>query len=61
MCKVSAPIITAVVPDPGTPRVSMGTRAPQQEAPIAVSGAAKPRLSPLPKVPLAPAMRFSVM
>ncbi|MOA13235.1 hypothetical protein D3C78_1332750 [compost metagenome] len=59
--KVSAPIITAVVPDPGTPRVSMGTRAPQQEAPIAVSGAAKPRLSPLPKVPLAPAMRFSVM
>ncbi len=57
----SAPIITAVVPEPGTPRVSIGTSAPQAEAPIAVSGAARPRMSPWPNVPLAPAMRFSVM
>ncbi|MCY1460024.1 hypothetical protein D9M71_775450 [compost metagenome] len=61
MYRVSAPNITAVVPEPGTPRVSIGTRAPQQEAPMAVSGAARPRASPLPKLPLAPAMRFSVM
>ncbi|MNN77442.1 hypothetical protein D3C81_1939040 [compost metagenome] len=59
--RVSAPIITAVVPEPGTPRVSIGTRAPQQDAPMAVSGAARPRASPLPNLPLAPAMRFSVM
>ncbi|MNL70960.1 hypothetical protein D3C87_1960380 [compost metagenome] len=56
-----APIITAVVPEPGTPRVSIGTSAPQAAPPIAVSGAARPRMSPWPKVPLAPAMRFSVM
>ncbi|MNW10189.1 hypothetical protein D3C71_2073490 [compost metagenome] len=57
----SAPIITAVVPDPGTPSVSIGTIAPQAAAPIAVSGAARPRLSPWPNLPSAPAMRFSVI
>ncbi|MCY1245344.1 hypothetical protein D9M72_584900 [compost metagenome] len=57
----SAPIITAVVPEPGTPRVSIGTSAPQASAPMAVSGAARPRLSPWPNLPLGPAMRFSVM
>src|SRR3546814_8848150 len=40
----SAPIITAVVPEPGTPRVSIGTNAPQAAPPTAVSGAARPRL-----------------
>ncbi|MNJ46447.1 hypothetical protein D3C77_415760 [compost metagenome] len=59
--RVRAPIITAVVPEPGTPRVSIGTRAPQQEAPMAVSGAARPRLSPWPNLLLAPASFFSVM
>ncbi|MCY1426129.1 hypothetical protein D9M71_419410 [compost metagenome] len=59
--RVKAPIITAVVPEPGTPRVSIGTRAPQHAAPMAVSGAARPRLSPWPNLPLAPATRFSVM
>ncbi|MNP61491.1 hypothetical protein D3C76_1566870 [compost metagenome] len=56
-----APIITAVVPEPGTPSVSIGTRAPQAAPPMAVSGAARPRLSPWPNLPLAPARRFSVM
>src|SRR5690606_41354696 len=38
---VSAPSITAVVPEPGTPRVSIGTMEPQAEALLAVSGAAR--------------------
>jgi hypothetical protein len=59
--RVRAPIITAVVPEPGTPRVSIGTMAPQAEAPMAVSGAARPRMSPLPNSPLAPASFFSVI
>ncbi len=58
---VSAPIITAVVPEPGTPRVSMGISEPQAEALFAASGAARPRRSPSPKRPLSPAMRFSLM
>ncbi len=58
---VSAPIITAVVPEPGTPRVSMGISEPQAEALLAASGAARPRRSPSPKRPLSPAMRFSLM
>ena len=51
---VSAPIITAVVPDPGTPSVSMGIKEPQAEALLAASGAATPRISPLPKLSLLP-------
>src|ERR1700712_5412126 len=50
----SAPIITAVVPEPGTPRVSIGTSAPQAEAPMAVSGAARPRFLALAEVPAGP-------
>src|SRR5690606_28121588 len=46
---VSAPIITAVVPEPGIPNVSIGTMEPHAEALLAVSGAARPRRSPLPK------------
>ncbi|MOA39248.1 hypothetical protein D3C78_1610110 [compost metagenome] len=59
--RLSAPIITAVVPEPGTPRVSIGTSAPQAEAPMAVSGAARPRMSPWPNLPLSPAYFFSVI
>ncbi|MNG19154.1 hypothetical protein D3C84_1032860 [compost metagenome] len=61
MYRLSAPIITAVVPEPGTPRVSMGISEPQAEALLAASGAATPRRSPLPNVPELPAMRFSLM
>ena len=57
----SAPIITAVVPEPGTPRVSMGISEPQAEALLAASGAARPRRSPSPNLPELPARRFSVM
>ena len=58
---VSAPIITAVVPEPGTPSVSIGMNEPQAEALLAASGAATPRMSPLPKVSLLPLIFFSVM
>lgn len=51
---VSAPIITAVVPEPGTPSVSIGMKEPQAEALFAASGAATPRISPLPKLSLLP-------
>ncbi|MNY21489.1 hypothetical protein D3C86_1550400 [compost metagenome] len=61
MYRLRAPIITAVVPEPGTPRVSMGIIEPQAEALLAASGAARPRRSPSPKRPLAPARRFSFM
>jgi hypothetical protein len=44
----SAPTITAVVPEPGTPSVSIGTKLPSAEALLAASGAATPRMSPLP-------------
>ena len=57
---VSAPIITAVVPEPGTPSVSIGMNEALADALLAASGAATPRMSPSPKVPLAPAMRFSI-
>ncbi|MCY1522811.1 hypothetical protein D9M68_576810 [compost metagenome] len=59
--RVRAPIITAVVPEPGTPRVSIGISEPQAEALLAASGAATPRRSPSPKRPELPAMRFSLM
>ena len=44
----SAPSITAVVPLPGIPRVSMGTNEPEQAALFAVSGADNPFTLPLP-------------
>ncbi len=58
---VSAPIITAVVPEPGTPSVSIGMKEPQAEALFAASGAATPRISPLPKLSLLPLSFFSVI
>jgi hypothetical protein len=57
---VSAPIITAVVPEPGTPRVSIGTNERLAEALLAASGAATPRMSPLPNWWSLPAMRRSI-
>ena len=42
--------MTAVVPLPGTPSVSIGTSAPPAAALLPASGAATPRGSPLPKV-----------
>ena len=41
---------TAVVPDPGTPKASIGTKAPPAAALFPASGAATPLSSPLPKV-----------
>ena len=55
-----APTITAVVPKPGTPSVSMGTKEPAADALLAASGAATPRMSPCPKWPSAPVKRFSI-
>ena len=43
-----APSMTAVVPDPGMPRVIIGMRAPTLEALLAASGAARPSIAPLP-------------
>ncbi len=37
-----------MVPDPGMPSVSSGTKEPVQAALLAVSGAARPRTLPLP-------------
>ena len=44
-----APSMTAVVPEPGTPSVSRGTIAPPLAALFAVSGAATPSMTPVPK------------
>ncbi len=52
---------TAVVPDPGTPRVSIGTNAPPAAALLPASGAAIPRGSPLPKPDLSRAEDFSII
>src|SRR3546814_12594604 len=60
--RVSAPIITAVVPEPGTPSVSMGTNEPIADDVAAASGATRQRMSPLPNLALgsfASQMRFS--
>ena len=46
------PNITAVVPEPGIPKVSSGTKDPVQAALLAVSGAARPFIEPLPKLSL---------
>ena len=45
---ISAPSRIAVVPDPGMPSVSSGTKDPVQAALLAVSGAASPLTEPLP-------------
>ncbi len=57
----NAPIITAVVPEPGTPSVNMGTNEPQAAALFALSGAASPRKSPLPNLLLSFAIFRSVV
>ena len=41
---------TAVVPEPGTPKVNIGTSAPPAAALFPASGAATPLISPVPKV-----------
>ena len=46
---ITAPKITAVVPDPGTPIVSNGINAPTEAALLEASGAATPSICPLPK------------
>ena len=48
-CMMKAAKRTAVVPEPGTPKVNMGTKAPQVAALFAASGAAIPSTAPLPK------------
>ena len=45
---MKAPKSTAVVPEPGIPKVSNGTKEPVLAALFAVSGAAKPLIEPLP-------------
>jgi len=54
--KVKAPSITAVVREPGTPKVSIGINEPQADALFAASGAAIPRKSPSPNFILLPAI-----
>ena len=56
----SAPRRIAVVPEPGMPSVSIGTIAPPAAALLAASGAASPRISPVPKVCSLSEIRFSV-
>ena len=50
---------TAVVPEPGTPNVSMGTNAPPAAALFPASGAAIPRGSPFPNWDLSELDDFS--
>jgi len=45
---ISAPSMTAVVPEPGMPSVSSGTIAPAAQELFAASGAASPSMAPLP-------------
>lgn len=45
---ISAPIMMAVAPEPGTPKVSIGTMAPMEAALLAHSGAATPSITPVP-------------
>ena len=45
---MNAPNSTAVVPEPGIPRVSKGTKEPVLEALFAVSGADSPLIEPFP-------------
>ena len=50
---------TAVVPEPGTPNVNIGTKAPPAAALFPASGATIPRGSPFPKRLLSLASAFS--
>ena len=50
---------TAVVPLPGTPKVNIGTKAPDAAPLLPASGAAIPLGSPSPKCPLSPTIFFS--
>ena len=45
---INPPSITAVVSLPGTPRISRGINEPTEAELLADSGAATPRISPLP-------------
>ena len=45
---MSPPSITAVVAEPGMPRVSIGTKAAEEAALFADSGAATPSMAPRP-------------
>ncbi|MNC90507.1 hypothetical protein D3C83_66130 [compost metagenome] len=45
---MSAPSMTAVVPEPGMPRANMGTMAPADAALLAASGAATASMMPVP-------------
>ncbi len=56
---ISSASRTAVVPEPGTPSVSIGTSAPPAAALFPASGAATPRGTPVPKPPFSPAIDFS--
>src|SRR5210317_2041194 len=52
---------TAVVPDPGTPRDNIGTRAPPAAELLPASGAATPLSSPFPKVSSLFEILFSIV
>ena len=45
---ISAPSMTAVVPEPGMPSANIGTIAPVAAALLAASGAATPSITPVP-------------
>ena len=52
---------TAVVPEPGTPNVNIGTSAPPAAALLPASGAATPFGSPVPKLVFSLAIDFSAI
>ncbi len=56
-----APSRTAVVPEPGIPRLSKGTKAPPDAALLDVSGAATPTKEPFPNAAGFLDKRFSVI
>ena len=58
---VIAPTISAITAFGGMPRVSIGMNDVCAPALLALSGPATPRMSPLPKRPLAPAIFFSIV
>jgi len=58
---IMPPIISAMMPFEGMPRVSIGMNDACAPALLADSGPATPRMSPLPKRPPAPAIFFSIV
>ena len=58
---ISAPSMTAVVFEPGTPSANIGTIAPAEAALFADSGPATPSIAPLPKRDGSFATFFSAM